>query len=270
MQFMILRRADERSEAGRLPAAEADLLFAHLQPSANAVRLTLRNGEATITPGPFPDPADMIAGFAVIDVASIGEAVAWLKRWPASDAQVELEIRESGCPGGCAQVVGQEGAQEGAQERAAAQGKRFAILLRSSRALEDEEPVAQAMLDALDAHNAEQARAGVLLAADGLRTSARGVRVKVKKNAFAVIDGPFTEIKEMIAGFWMIRVPEMADAIAWARRNPYPVGPDVEVEIRQLFDASIDIDQFTPALQAAEQRIRDEQLEAGMRARFTA
>jgi hypothetical protein len=262
MQFMILRRADQRSESGRLPAAESELLFAHLQPSANAVRLTLRNGEATVTPGPFPDPAEMIAGFAIIDVPTLGDAVDWLKRWPASDPAVELEIRESGCPGGCAQVVPLDVADP--------QGKRFAILLRASRELEDEVPVPQSMLDALDAHNVKEASAGVLLAADGLRTSARGARVKTGKNAFSVIDGPFTEIKEMIAGFWMIRVPEMADAIAWAKRNPYPTGPNVDVEIRQLFDATDNIDQFTPDLQAAEQRIRAEQLEAGMRAHFTA
>jgi hypothetical protein len=92
----------------------------------------------------------------------------------------------------------------------------------------------------------------------------------VAKNQFAVVDGPFTEIKEMIAGFWMIRVPTMDDAIAWAKRNPYPTGPDVDVEIRELYEASENIDAFTPDLQAAEQRIRAEQLEAGMRAHFTA
>jgi hypothetical protein len=262
MQFMILRRADRRSEAGRLPASEAGLLLAHLQPSANAVRLTLRGGEATVTPGPFLDPAEMIAGFAVIDVPGMADAVDWLKRWPAADAPVELEIRESGCPGGCAQVE--------AADVADPRGRRFAILLRSSRALEDEVPVPRTVLDRLDAHNAGEAAAGVLLAGDGLRTSARGARVKVAKNTFSVIDGPFTEIKEMIAGFWLIRVPTMDDAIEWAKRNPYPTGPDVDVEIRQLFECSDNIDAFTPDLQDAEQRIRAEQLEAGMRAHFTA
>lgn len=262
MQYMILRRASSQSESGPLPAAEAALLFAHLQPSANAVRLTLRNGEATITPGPFPDPAEMIAGFAVIDVPGLTDAVDWLKRWPATDAEVELEIRESGCPGGCAQVIPADIADP--------QGRRFAVLLRASRELEDEVPVPQTMLDALDVHNAREAQAGVLLAADGLRTSARGARVKVSRQAFTIIDGPFTEIKEMIAGFWLIRVPAMDDAIAWARRNPYPVGPNVDVEIREVFDATDVTDRFTPDLQAAEQRIRAEQLEAGMRAQFSA
>lgn len=262
MQYMIIRRADKQSESARLPAAESDLLFATLKPSDVAVRLQLRNGEATVTRGPFPDPAEMIAGFAIVDVASKDGAVEWLRRWPASDQPVELEIRESGCPGGCAQIM--------AADQPGTEGKRFAVLLRHSRELEDEVPVAQHKLDTLNAHNAAEAQAGVLLAADGLRTSARGARVKVAKNMFSVVDGPFTEIKEMIAGFWMIRAPSMDAAIEWAKRNPYPTGPDVDVEIRELFEASDNIDRFTPDLQAAEQRIRAEQLEAGMRAHFTA
>ena len=265
MQYMIIRRADAHSETGRLPAAEAELLFAALKPSDVAVRLSLRHGEAAVTRGPFPDTAEMIAGFAVVDAPSKEGAIEWLKRWPAAEHLVELEIRESGCPGGCAQVV--------APDNSDPQGRRFAVLLRNSRELDDEVPVPQHKLDTLDAYNAAQAKAGVLLAADGLRGSARGARVKVAKGMFSVVDGPFTEIKEMIAGFWMIRVPTMDDAIDWARRNPYPTGPDVEVEIRELFEASElshSIDAFTPDLQADEQRIRAEQLEAGMRAHFTA
>lgn len=263
MQYMILRRADRRSEAGRLPPREDSLLFASLQPSANAVRLRLREGEATVTEGPFADPAEMIAGFAIVDVADKAAAVEWLRAWPVEAGEVELEIRESGCPGGCAQV-------SAADVPGTEKHRRFAVLLRSSDDLENETPVPQARLDALDAHNAAEAKAGVLLAGDGLRSSARGARVKVAKNSFSVIDGPFTEIKEMIAGFWLIRVPAMADALAWAKRNPYPVGPNVDVEIREVFDSAATSGLFTPDQQAAEQRIRAEQLEAGMRAHFTA
>jgi hypothetical protein len=263
MQYMILRRADRRSEAGRLSPREESLLFASLQPSANAVRLSLRDGEATVTEGPFPDPAEMIAGFAIVDAPSKEAAVEWARAWPAAADEVELEIRESGCPGGCAQII--PAATPGAEKN-----RRFAILLRSSDDLESETPVPQSRLDALDMHNAIEARAGVLLAGDGLRTSARGARVKVAKNTFSVIDGPFTEIKEMIAGFWLIQVPSMADAIEWAKRNPYPVGPNVDVEIREVFDTPAMASLFTPDQQAAEQRIRAEQLEAGMRAHFTA
>lgn len=261
MQFTILRRADAFSESARLSPEESELLFATLKPSANALRLTLHNGEASVTEGPFAVPAEMIAGFAIIDVPTKQDAVDWVKRWPAGEHPVELEIRESGCHGGCAQVTP-------AQQEA--EGKRYAILLRSSAALEAEAHVPQQVLDTLDAYNAAEAKTGILLAADGLRSSARGARVKVSNNNFSVIDGPFTEIKEMIAGFWLIRAPSLQDAQAWARRIPYPTGPHVEVEIRELYDTSQNIERFTPDIEAAEQRIRAEQLEAGMRAHFTA
>ncbi|MFL6660007.1 MAG: YciI family protein [Massilia sp.] len=262
MQYMILRRADRHTEAARLPGNEMRLLFAALKPSRNAVRLTLDHGKATLLEGPFPEPAEMIAGFAVVDVPNKDEAVAWLKRWPVTDQPVELEIRESGCPGGCANID--------AVDDPNAPGKRFAILLRSSPDLEHEVPVPEERLRTLDAHNAVQAQAGVLLAGDGLRTSARGARVTISKQAFTVVDGPFTEIKEMIAGFWLIRVLTMQDAIAWATRNPYPSGPRVEVEIRELESAADQGAGLPPDVEEAEQRIRAEQLEAGMRAHFTA
>lgn len=262
MQFMILRRADEQSESARLSVEESALLFASLKPSDRALRLTLKDGVASVTEGPFPILAEMIAGFAIIDVPDKQGAVDWLRRWPATEHPVELEIRESGCPGGCAEIIAADVPDAG--------GKRYAILLRSSPDLEAEVPVAQHKLDALDVHNAAEAAAGVLLAGDGLRGSARGARVKVSKAAFSVVDGPFTEIKEMIAGFWLIRAPSMDDALAWAKRNPYPTGPNVEVEIRELREAPSGTNPFTPELEAAEQRIRAEQLEAGMRAWFTA
>jgi hypothetical protein len=254
MHYMIIRRANRSSEAANLAPAEAARLLASLQPSTHAVRLTLDHGRVTVQHGPFPDPAEMIAGFGVLEAASKDDAIARLRDWPVQDEALELELRESGCPGGCAQVQ--------PADLPDARGKRFAVLLRSSADLENEVPVPQERLDRLDAANAASAAAGVLLAGDGLRTSARGARVKVARNAFAVVDGPFTEIKEMIAGFWMIRVASMDDAIAWASRNPYPSGDFVEVEIRELAEA----DSFTPELQAAEQRMRAEQLEQGMHA----
>ncbi|NHZ43255.1 YciI family protein [Massilia aquatica] len=244
MRYMLLRRSDPADEAGQpLSGAAREALAAytrqmadagilrgceHFLPSTGGARLSLANGRATVADGPFPDTQELIAGFAVIDVASKNEALDWAARWPPGDAgAAEVEVRLSGCPGGCAEV----GA---AAEAADAQGPRFAILLRSNRALEDEAAVARERLDALDAHNAAEARAGVLLGADGLRSSAFGARVKLASGKLTVVDGPFTEIKEMIAGYWLIRAPALQDAIAWATRNPYPDGPPVEVEIRQL------------------------------------
>ncbi|HEX8612254.1 MAG TPA: YciI family protein [Telluria sp.] len=276
MRYMLLRRTDPAHEAGLpLSAGEREALAAytrqmaeagilrgceHLLPSASGVRLAIANGRATLAAGPFPDTQELIAGFAVIDVASRDEALAWAARWPSGDAgaaEAEIEVRLSGCPGGCADVQ--------AAEASSARGQRFAILLRSSTDLENETPVARARLDALDAHNAAEASAGVLLGADGLRSSTYGARVRLASGKLTVVDGPFTEIKEMIAGYWLIRAPSLQDAIAWAARNPYPVGPPVEVEIRQLAEGDA-ADAFAPAGQHLSAHQRD----AGMRARLAA
>lgn len=251
MAYMILRRA---SPDDALPDAEASLLDIAFAPASEAVRLSIKDGKATATHGPFDSTW---RGFSLIDAATVADAAQWLRRWPAGDEPVELEIRQSGCPDNCAAIRAAPGQEE---------SKRYAILLRSDHALEHELPVAPEKISTLDAHNAAEAGAGRLLAGDGLRGTARGARVKTSKSAFSVIDGPFTEIKELIAGFWLIRAASMDDAIAWALRNPYPTGPDVEVEIREVLKQPA----FTADLQSAEARIRAEQLDAGMRAHFTA
>jgi hypothetical protein len=280
MLFMIFRKADRDTEAGMMPGAEVQQAIREysqqladagimrgcegLQPSAKGVRMRLSSGRATIVDGPFIETKELIAGFSIIDVASKQEAIDWASRWPWLDGggNVELEIREAGCPGGCAEVE--------AAATADAQGKRFVVLLRSSADLENEVPVPREKLDALDANNAAEAKAGVLLAADGLRSSARGARVRIAAGKASVIDGPFTEIKEMIAGYWMIRAASLQDAVEWARRNPYPTGPEVEVEIRQVYEMEDFGAEFTPELREAEQRIRAQQLESGMRDQLAA
>jgi hypothetical protein len=256
MRYMLLRRSDPACEAGQpLPAGEREALAAytrqmaeagilraceHFLPSVSGVRLSITDEGASVAEGPFSTTQELIAGFAVIDVPTREDALAWAARWPAGKAAAaEVEVRLSGCPGGCAEVQ--------AAPAPDAPGQRYAILLRSSVALENETPVARARLDALDRHNAAEARAGVLLGADGLRSSAHGARVKLAAGKHTVLDGPFTEIKEMIAGYWLIQAPSLHDAIAWARRNPYPVGPPVEVEIRQLDEGNAAADTFARA-----------------------
>lgn len=241
MQFMIIRRADAATEAGALPSPalaeemaryfrkldEAGVLrmVQGLDPSARAVRLGLGPDGATLDRGPF-DARELAAGFVVIEAESKEAAVAWARQWPAAEAgaagELLLEVRETGCPGGCARVP----------PPASGEGRRYLVLLRSDGASEADAIPARARLDALDAFNAEQAAAGVLLAGDGLKSSARGARLSIKAGGATVIDGPFAEAKELIAGFWMIRAASMDEAVAWARAVPYPTGPEVVVEIR--------------------------------------
>jgi hypothetical protein len=107
--------------------------------------------------------------------------------------------------------------------------------------------------------NEELIKAGIVLAMDGLRPSSNGARVKFSGNSRTVIDGPFTEAKELIAGFWIWQVKSLEEAIEWVKRCPNPfVGIECEIEIRRIFEAEDFGAEFTPELRAQEERLRAE------------
>ena len=111
-------------------------------------------------------------------------------------------------------------------------------------------------LAAMGRFNQELVRAGVLLAGEGLHPSARGVRVRYAGSGRTVVDGPFAETKELVAGFWLWQVRSMEEAIEWARRCPNPHPEDCEIEIRPVFEAEDFGDALTPDLREQEQRLR--------------
>jgi hypothetical protein len=104
--------------------------------------------------------------------------------------------------------------------------------------------------------NEQLVQAGVMLAAEGLQASSKGKRVRFEGAKKTVIDGPFTETKELIAGFWLWQVKSMDEAVEWLKRAPF--GGGTEVEIRQVFETEDFGDQFTPELRAREQRMREQ------------
>jgi hypothetical protein len=104
--------------------------------------------------------------------------------------------------------------------------------------------------------NEELVKAGVMLAGDGLQPTSRGVRVRFGNGRGTVIDGPFTESKELIAGFWLWQVRSMEEAVEWIRRSPFIKGTET-VELRRLYDAE-DFANMTPELKAQEARLRDQ------------
>jgi hypothetical protein len=118
------------------------------------------------------------------------------------------------------------------------------------------------LLTAMTAYNAELVKAGVMLAGEGLQPSSKGARVRFSGNTRTVIDGPFAETKELIAGFWLIQVKSKEEAIEWVKRCPNPMLGDSELEIRQVFEA----DDFGPAF-TPEQREKEERLRAQMERR---
>ena len=105
-------------------------------------------------------------------------------------------------------------------------------------------------------YNEALVKAGILLAADGLHPSSKGARVRFSGVNRTVTDGPFTETKELVAGFWIWQVQSMDEAIAWVKRCPNPMPGESEIEIRPIFDASDFGDEFTPELRVQEEQIR--------------
>ena len=114
------------------------------------------------------------------------------------------------------------------------------------------------LLEAMGRYNEELVKAGVMLAGEGLTPSAKGARMRFSGAKRTVIDGPFTETKELVAGFWLWQVRSMDEAIEWLRRCPNPHNEDCEVEIRPVFEAEDFGEAFTPELRAQEDRLREE------------
>ena len=112
------------------------------------------------------------------------------------------------------------------------------------------------LLTAMGAFNEELVKAGVMLAGEGLHPSAKGKRVRFSGRQRTVIDGPFAETKELVAGFWLWQVKSMEEAIEWVRRCPNPMPTDSEIEIRPVFEADDFGAEFTPELRAQEDRLR--------------
>jgi len=110
------------------------------------------------------------------------------------------------------------------------------------------------LLTAMGKYNEELAKAGVMLSGDGLHPSSKGARVRFSGSKRTVIDGPFAETKELVAGFWLWQVKSMAEAVEWLKRCPNPHPGECEVEIRPVFDPSDFGEAFTPELQAQEER----------------
>jgi len=114
------------------------------------------------------------------------------------------------------------------------------------------------LLTEMGKFNEELVKAGVLLAADGLQPSVKGKRVRFSGNKRTVIDGPFTETKELIAGYWLWQVRSMEEALEWVKRCPNPHEGESEIEIRQVFEAEDFGSELTPELKKREGRMRDQ------------
>ena len=141
---------------------------------------------------------------------------------------------------------------------------RFMVIVKADRNSEAGAMPSRKLLAEMGKYNEELAKAGVLLSAEGLQPSSKGARVKFSGEKRTVIDGPFTETKELIAGFWLFQVKSKEEAIEWVKRCPNPHEGESEIEIRQVFEADDFGAECTPELREAEERIRA-QVTAGSR-----
>jgi hypothetical protein len=135
---------------------------------------------------------------------------------------------------------------------------KFMVMVRANAATEGGELPSTEMLTAMGKYNEELAKAGVMLAGEGLQPSSKGARVQASGTRRTVVDGPFTEAKELIAGFWLWECKSLDEAIEWAKRCPNATGEESELEIRQVFEADDFGEAYTPELRDAEARLRSQ------------
>src|SRR5205814_5873126 len=134
---------------------------------------------------------------------------------------------------------------------------RFMVIVRATKNTEAGMMPSEQLLADMGKFNEELAKAGVLLAGEGLQPSSKGARVRFSGNQRTVVDGPFAETKELIAGYWLWQVKSKQEAIDWVKRCPHPMpGEDAEIEIRQVFEAEDFGAEFSPELRAQEKRVR--------------
>jgi len=133
---------------------------------------------------------------------------------------------------------------------------RFMIIIKANEKSEAGVMPSERAMTEMGAYNEELVKAGVMLAAEGLHPSSRAARVRSVDGKLSVTDGPFTEAKELIAGFWILQLRNIDEAIAWVKRVPNPDNEDWEIEIRQVGEVEEFGDAFGPELQAQEERIR--------------
>ena len=135
---------------------------------------------------------------------------------------------------------------------------RFMVMVKANKQSEAGELPSTELLTAMGKYNEELVKAGVMLAGEGLHPSSKGARVRFSGDKRTVIDGPFAETKELVAGFWLFEVKSKEEAIEWVKRCPNPMPGESEIEIRQVFEDADFGDVLTPELRESEARVREQ------------
>jgi hypothetical protein len=239
MRFMIMHKTNPHWESGAVPSpqlvarvgellgelAKANVLLGAegLRASSRGVRLRFSGGVRTVTPGPFEGESELPAGFSILRVRSLDEAVEWASRQAAVLGDVEIDIR----PVTEAWDIGMAPRPDGVTTT------RYMALRKATPATEAGVALSPRQRAEMERLLDETGRAGTHLATETLRPSARGRRYKNTREGIRVIDGPFTESKELIAGYVIVRAESLERAAPWAARYVDTVEAD-EVDLREL------------------------------------
>jgi hypothetical protein len=195
-----------------------------LKPSSERLHIVYENGERTITDGPFTEAKELVGGFALLRVRSKEEAISWCDRFAAATGDVELFLGP---------VV--EPWDLGMMPKPKNPPLRYLSLRKTNESSQDEGPPNPELMAKVDAVIDQMTKAGVLQATGGLASTKQGARIRFQGSKRTVIDGPFTESKELIAGYAILDLPSRAAAIEWAMRFGDVVKVN-EVEVRQILD----------------------------------
>lgn len=270
MRFMMMLRSDTRTEAGVMPdeklltamgnyndeliEANAMLAGEGLKPSSKGTLVHRQGKNITVTDGPYSEATELVAGYWIIQVASKQEAIDWARRIPfgavpTSDegvvdlAQIyeldDFPVDPAEQPGGWRDE--EQRARDAGPPPRKPGTKRYIVMLRGDARTESGELPTEEGLTQMGALIEELVQSGTLLAGEGLKPSSQGARVKFSKGRTTVIDGPYAEAKELVAGFSLIQVASKAEAVDFAKRwlqiHADSVGTDeATIEIRELFE----------------------------------
>jgi hypothetical protein len=135
---------------------------------------------------------------------------------------------------------------------------RFMVIVKASKDTEAGVMPSEQLLREMGEYNEQLVKAGIMQAGEGIHPSSKGARVKFSGKQRTVVDGPFPETKELVAGFWIWKCNSLAEAIEWAKKCPNPTGEESELEIRQIFESEDFGEEFTPELREQEDRLRAE------------
>jgi hypothetical protein len=288
MRIMAIVKASKESEAGVMPdekilsdmgrfnekliQAGAMLAGDGLQPSSKGFRVKYANGRHTVTDGPFSETKELVAGFWLLKMKSLDEAVEWLKKAPFQDGEVELrplfELEDF-------PVDPQEDPEGWRKKEEEARAKppprkpgtrRYMGLLKADKSTEAGVMPDEKLLAAMGAFFEEGVKAGVILGGEGLKPTSHGKRIRYEGAKRSVIDGPFTESKEIVAGYAILQYASRQEALEWTKRfvqvdAPGRLNGASECEVRPFFeieDFPVNPEEKPGGWRDVETRFRDE------------